>query len=78
MKSKRLLLQLKNRKYLTTIEANTERKKRIHRFINQNMAFMNAKDESRYFSQFLRYTLTLDGTRNTNIVDIVPEFGAYT
>ncbi len=68
----------KYRKYLTTIEANTERKKRIHRFINQNMAFMNAKDESRYFPQFLRYTLTLDGTRNTNIVDIVPEFGAYT
>ena len=67
----------KYKEYLKTIEANTERKKRIHRFINQNMAFMNAKDESKYFEQFLRYTKTLDRTRKTNIVDIVPEFAPY-
>ena len=67
----------KYKEYLKTIEANTERKKRIHRFINQNMAFMNAKDESKYFEQFLRYTKTLDRTRSTNIVDIVPEFAPY-
>ena len=67
----------KYKEYLKTIEANTERKKRIHRFINQNMAFMNAKDESKYFEQFLRYTKTLDSTRKTNIIDIVPEFAPY-
>jgi len=67
----------KYKKYLMTVEFNTERKKRIHRFINQNMAFMNAKDESKYFEQFLRYTQTLDRTRSTNIVDIVPEFAPY-
>tara|TARA_B100000902_G_scaffold291595_1_gene277968 strand:- start:4500 stop:5696 length:1197 start_codon:yes stop_codon:yes gene_type:complete len=67
----------KYKKYLMTVESNTERKKRIHRFINQNMAFMNAKDESKYFEQFLRYTQTLDRTRSTNIVDIVPEFAPY-
>ena len=68
---------LKYKKYLNTVEPISERNKRIHRFINQNMAFMNAKDESQYFKQFLRFTQTLDGTRNTNLVDVIPEFKDY-
>ncbi len=67
----------KYKKYLNTVKPRGERNKRIHRFINQNMAFMNAKDQSQYFKQFLRFTQTLDRTRNTNIVDIVPEFAPY-
>jgi hypothetical protein len=67
----------KYKKYLNTVEPRGERNKRIHRFINQNMAFMNAKDESQYFKQFLRFTQTLDSTRNTNLVDVVPEFAPY-
>ena len=67
----------KYKKYLNTVEPKGERNKRIHRFINQNMNFLNAKDLSRYFEQFLRYTRTLDRTRNTNIIQLVPQFGEY-
>ena len=67
----------KYKKYLNTVEPKGERNKLKHRFMKQNMAFMNAKDESKYFEQFLRYTRTLDRTRNTNIIDIVPEFAPY-
>ena len=45
--------------------------------MKQNMAFMNAKDESQYFEQFLRFTQTLDGTRNTSLTDVIPEFKEY-
>ena len=48
-----------------------------HRFMKQNLAFMNAKDESQYFEQFLRFTQTLDGTRNTSLIDVIPEFKEY-
>ena len=67
----------KYKKYLNTVEPKGERNKRIHRFIYQNMNFLNAKDLSRYFEQFLRYTRTLDRTRNTNIIQLVPQFGEY-
>ena len=67
----------KYKKYLNTIEPKGERNKRIHRFINQNMNFLNAKDLSRYFEQFLRFSQTLDRTRSTSIVNIVPEFESY-
>lgn len=67
----------KYKKYLTTVEPKNERNKRIHRFTIQNMNFLNAKDESNYFKQFLYYTQALDRTRNTNIIDIIPQFKDY-
>ena len=74
---------LKYEKYLANIPTTGVPEKRLilnkfkHRFMKQNMAFMNAKDESKYFKQFLRFTQTLDGTRNTNLVDVIPEFKDY-
>lgn len=67
----------KYKKYLNTIEATNERTKRIHRFTNQNMNFLNAKDESQHFEQFLRYTKTLDESRNTSFIAVAPEFKDY-
>jgi len=63
--------------YLNTVELKGERNKRIHRFTEQNMNFLNAKDESKYFEQFMRYTTTLDRTRGTSVADIIPEFKDY-
>ncbi len=63
--------------YLNTVELKGERNKRIHRFTEQNMNFLNAKDESKYFEQFMRYTTTLDRTRGTSVADIIPEFKGY-
>jgi len=68
---------LKYKKYLNTIEPKGERNKRIHRFINQNLNFLNAKDESQHFEQFIRFTKTLDRTRSTNMIEVIPEFADY-
>ena len=68
---------LKYKKYLNTVEPKSERNKRIHRFIKQNMNFLNAKDQSKHFEQFLRFTKTLDCTRSTNIIEVIPEFKDY-
>ena len=68
----------KYKSYLDKIEFSiSHRNKRIHRFVNQNMNFLNAKDESKYFEQFLRYTRQLDESRNTNVVDVIPELKDY-
>jgi len=67
----------KYKKYLNTIEPRGERNKRIHRFINQNMNFLNAKDESKHFEQFIRFTKTLDRTRSTDMIKVIPEFANY-
>ena len=45
-----------------------------NRFVKQNMAFLNAKDESKYFEQFIRYTKKLDASRNTDAGKIIKEF----
>ena len=42
-----------------------------------NMNFLNAKDQSQHFEQFLRYSSKLDESRSTNLIDIVPEFKDY-
>ena len=67
----------KYKKYLNTIDPRGERNKRIHRFINQNMNFLNAKDESKHFEQFIRFTKTLDRTRSTDMIKVIPEFANY-
>ena len=41
------------------------------------MNFLNAKDESKHFEQFMRYTTTLDQTRGTSVVNIIPQFKDY-
>ena len=41
------------------------------------MNFMNDKDLSKYFDQFLRFSKTLDASRNTSLAEIVPEFKDY-
>lgn len=67
--------QYKN--YLDMIDYKGERNKRIHRFVKQNMAFLNAKDESKYFEQFIRYTKKLDASRNTDAGKIIKELEPY-
>jgi organic radical activating enzyme len=67
----------KYKKYLNTVEPKGERNKRIHRFINQNLNFLNAKDESKHFEQFMRFTKTLDRTRSTDMIEVIPEFANY-
>ena len=68
---------LKYKKYLNTVEPKGERNKRIHRFIKQNMNFLNAKDQSQHFEQFMRFTKTLDRTRSTSMIEVIPEFANY-
>ena len=41
------------------------------------MAFMNAKDKQEHFEQFLRFTKTLDESRGTNVLDVIPELKDY-
>ena len=68
----------KYKNYLDKIQFSiSHRNKRIHRFVNQNMNFLNAKDQSKYFEQFLRYTRQLDESRGTNVVDVIPELKDY-
>ena len=68
---------IKYKKYLNTVEPKGERNKRIHRFINQNMNFLNDKDQSQHFEQFIRFTKTLDRTRSTSMIEVIPEFANY-
>lgn len=51
--------------------------KRVHRFVNTNMQFLNAKDESHLFEQFIRFSTKLDVSRKTSIYDVIPEFKDY-
>ena len=67
----------KYKEYLNTIPDTNRRNGRIHRFVKTNMNFLNAKDQSQHFEQFLRYSSKLDESRSTNLIDIVPEFKDY-
>ena len=67
----------KYKEYLNKIPDTNRRNGRIHRFVKTNMNFLNAKDQSQHFEQFLRYSNKLDQSRNTNLFDIVPEFKDY-
>lgn len=52
-------------------------RRRIDRFINTNMNFLNAEDRSIDFEQFIRYTKKLDDSRGTNVFDVIPELKKY-
>lgn len=52
-------------------------RRRIDRFINTNMNFLNAEDRSIDFEQFIRYTKKLDDSRGTNVFDVIPELEKY-
>lgn len=52
-------------------------RRRIDRFINTNMNFLNAEDRSIDFEQFMRYTKKLDDSRNTNVFNVIPELKKY-
>ncbi len=54
-----------------------QKNKRVHRFINTNMQFLNAKDESHLFEQFIRFSTKLDKTRNTDLYETIPELKDY-
>ena len=41
------------------------------------MQFLNAKDESHLFEQFIRFSTKLDVSRKTSIYDVIPEFKDY-
>jgi len=52
-------------------------RRRIDRFINTNMNFLNAEDRSQDFEQFIRYSKKLDESRQTNIFEVIPELEKY-
>ena len=60
---------IKYKKYLKTValkdvdNRRLQLNKRIHRFVNQNMNFMNDKDPSKYFDRVLRFSKTLDAQK---------------
>ena len=41
------------------------------------MQFLNAKDESHLFEQFIRFSIKLDESRNTDLYETIPEFKDY-
>ena len=41
------------------------------------MQFLNAKDESHLFEQFIRFSTKLDKTRNTDLYETIPELKDY-
>lgn len=70
----------KYKKYLETVPTmKTEEnyKKRIKRFINMNMNYLNAEDHSKHFERFISFSKKLDVTRDTDLVTVIPEFADY-
>ena len=45
--------------------------------IQDNINYLNAKDESHRWPEFLEFNYALDATRNQNLLDAVPEFKLY-
>lgn len=45
--------------------------------IQDNINYLNAKDESHRWSEFLEFNRALDATRNQNLLEAVPEFKPY-
>lgn len=73
-------ISLKYDQYSNVVEhypISTQRKKRIQRFLNTNKNFLNAKDKSKDFEQFIRYSQKLDASRGTDIFYIIPELKEY-
>ncbi len=45
--------------------------------IQDNINFLQAKDESHRWQEFLKFNQALDATRNQNLLDVIPEFKPY-
>ena len=45
--------------------------------IQDNINYLNAKDESHRWPEFIDFNRKLDATRNQNLLDAVPEFKDY-
>lgn len=52
-------------------------KKITHQQIQDNINYLNAKDESHRWQEFLDFNRALDATRNQSLLDAVPEFKPY-
>lgn len=70
----------KYRQYTKKIEnynISNFKKSKITKFINTNRNFLLSDDKSYYWPQFTRYSKILDGSRNTNLLKIIPEFKGF-
>jgi len=70
----------KYKKYLNdlpNLKTSEKYKKRIERFINMNMNFLNAEDHHEHFERFISFTTKLDKSRNTSLEKVIPEFKDY-
>ena len=45
--------------------------------IQDNINYLQARDESHRWHEFLEFNYALDSTRNQNLLDAVPEFKLY-
>ena len=45
--------------------------------IQDNINYLQAKDESHRWQEFLEFNFALDSTRNQSLLDAVPEFKQY-
>lgn len=65
--------KFKNKK----LNCRPEFQERIHQFLTDNYKYMVAKDQSKYWNQFLRFNLKLDRVRQTNLFKTIPIFKEY-
>jgi hypothetical protein len=52
-------------------------KKITEQQIQDNINYLNAKDESHRWQEFLDFNRKLDSTRNQNLLTAIPEFNPY-
>jgi hypothetical protein len=45
--------------------------------IQDNINYLQAKDQNNLWQDFLDFNLALDSTRNQNLFDVMPEFKKY-
>jgi hypothetical protein len=48
-----------------------------HQQIQDNINYLQAKDQHNLWQDFLDFNFALDSTRNQNLLEVVPEFKPY-
>jgi hypothetical protein len=48
-----------------------------HQQIQDNINYLQAKDQYHLWQDFLDFNFALDSTRNQSLVEVVPEFKTY-
>jgi hypothetical protein len=48
-----------------------------HQQIQDNINYLQAKDQNNLWQDFLDFNFALDSTRNQSLFDVIPEFKPY-